>query len=224
MARDNSPLERQKRQLERKLGQRASYDRILVVSEGSKTEPNYFKEIRIAHRLQTTNVAVQPSKFGTGPIQVVQYAKFLFENGDRQKQIQPRAFEHVFAVFDRDDHQTYFEALKLAERLDGNLRNSNKQPIRFRAIASVPCFELWLLLHYTEAHAPLHRDVVLQRVKEYIPEYEKGSKNAFSITRERLTTATQRALLLSERFNAYAAPEPFTGVHELVTQLTSLRG
>jgi hypothetical protein len=153
----------------------------------------------------------------------VQYAKFLFENGDRQKQIQPRAFEQVFAVFDRDDHQTYFEALKLAERLDENLRNSNKQPVRFRAIASVPCFELWLLLHYADAHAPLHRDVVLQRVKEYIPQYEKGSKNAFSITRERLTIATQRALLLSERFSAHSAPEPFTGIHELVTLLTTLR-
>lgn len=53
MARDNSTAERQKKQLERKLGQRASYDRILIVSEGSKTEPNYFKDIRAAYRLQT---------------------------------------------------------------------------------------------------------------------------------------------------------------------------
>jgi hypothetical protein len=36
---DNSPKERQRRQLERKLNQRTSYDRILIVSEGSKTEP-----------------------------------------------------------------------------------------------------------------------------------------------------------------------------------------
>ena len=43
MARDNSPRERQRKQLERKLGRRASYDRILIVSEGSKTEPNYFR-------------------------------------------------------------------------------------------------------------------------------------------------------------------------------------
>lgn len=55
MARDNSPWERQRKQLERKLNRRASYDRILIVSEGSKTEPNYFREIRAAHRLQTAN-------------------------------------------------------------------------------------------------------------------------------------------------------------------------
>jgi len=40
MARDNAPQERQRKQLERKRAQRASYDRILIVSEGSKTEPN----------------------------------------------------------------------------------------------------------------------------------------------------------------------------------------
>jgi hypothetical protein len=53
MAQDNSPKVRQKEQLERKQGRRASYDRILIVSEGSKTEPNYFREIRMAYHLHT---------------------------------------------------------------------------------------------------------------------------------------------------------------------------
>lgn len=62
MARDNSPKERQRKQLERKKGRRASYDRILIVSEGSKTEPNYFRETRAAYRLHTANVEVRPSE------------------------------------------------------------------------------------------------------------------------------------------------------------------
>jgi hypothetical protein len=65
MVRDNSPEERQKRQLARKLARRASYDRILIVSEGSRTEPNYFREIRKAFRLHTANVQVQPSDLGS---------------------------------------------------------------------------------------------------------------------------------------------------------------
>jgi hypothetical protein len=64
------------------------------------------------------------------------------------KRVRPRAFEKVFAIFDRDAHQSYFDALKLAGSLDGKLRNDLKQPVEFKAIASVPCFELWLLLHY----------------------------------------------------------------------------
>jgi len=130
MSRDNSPWERQRIQLERKLNRRASYDRILIVSEGSKTEPNYFREIRGTNRLHTANVEVQPSELGTSSIQVVRYAKELFEKGDRHKHIQPRAFEQVYAVFDRDDHASYFDALNLATSLDGKLRNDNKQPYK----------------------------------------------------------------------------------------------
>ena len=113
MARDNSPKERQQEHLQRKQAQRASYDRILIISEGSKTEPNYFREIRSTYRLHTANVEVRPSELGTSPIQVVKYAQELFENGDRHKNIQRRAFERVYAVFDRDDHDSYHDALAL---------------------------------------------------------------------------------------------------------------
>jgi hypothetical protein len=224
MGRDNSPAERQRKQLERKLGRRASYDRILIVSEGSKTEPNYFGEIRAAYRLHTANVEVRPSEPGTAPIQVVQYAKDLFENGDRHKHIPPRAFEQVYAVFDRDDHDSYPDALNLAEVLDGKLRNDNKQSVVFRAIASVPSFELWLLLHYEDIQAPIHRDEVMQRLKQHIPGYEKGAGCAFATTRDRLDTATQRAQVLAARFNAYTDPEPYTAIVDLVKLLTTLRG
>lgn len=224
MARDNSPKERQQAQLARKQGRRASFDRILIVSEGSKTEPNYFLEIRVAHRLHTANVEVQPSEWGTAPIQVVQYAQRLFEDGDRHKNIQRRAFEKVFAVFDRDDHGSYHEALTLADSLNGKLRNDAKQPVSFQAIASVPSFELWLLLHFEDIQAPLHRDEVMRRLKRHIPGYDKGAGNAFYITSEHLAIATQRAERLAARFSARTDPEPFTAIVELVKLLTTLRG
>lgn len=223
MARDNSPKERQKKQLERKQGRRASYDRILIVSEGSKTEPNYFREIRATHRLHTANVEVQPSELGTAPIQVVQYAQALFEDGDRHKNIQRRAFEKVYAVFDRDDHESYHAALTLAESLDGKLRNDAKQPVIFQAIASVPSFELWLLLHFEDIHAPLHRDQVMHRLKQHIAGYDKGASNSFALTCQNLAIATQRAELLTTRFTARTDPEPFTAIVELVKLLTTLR-
>jgi hypothetical protein len=222
MVRDNSPRVRQKKQLERKLGRRAGYDRILIVSEGSKTEPNYFCEIRAAYRLHTANVEVRPGELGTAPIQVVQYARELFENGDRRKNIQPGAFEQVYAVFDRDDHDSYFNALRLAESLDGKLRNDAKQFISFKAVASVPCFELWLLLHYEDVHAPLQRDEVIRRLRRHIPDYEKGAGRAFAMTRERLEIAAQRAEALAARFAADTAPEPYTAIVGLVRLLTSL--
>ncbi len=224
MGRDNSPKERHRKQLERRLNRRASYDRILIVSEGSKTEPNYFGEIRAAYRLHTANVQVRPSQLGTSPVQVVQYAQQLFEHGDGHKRIQPRAFEQVYAVFDRDNHGSYYDALELAKSLDGSLRNDTKQRITFKAIASVPSFELWLLLHFENIQAPLHRDEVMRRLKGHIPGYEKGADGVFAITRDRLHVATQRAEALAGKFNAYSEPEPYTAIVDLVRLLAGLRG
>lgn len=223
MARDNSPKVRQKRQLERKLARRASYDRILIVSEGSKTEPNYFKEIRSDYRLHTANIEVRSSELGTAPIQVVRYAKELFENGDRHKRIQARAFEQVYAVFDRDDHDSYFDALTLADSLDKKLKNDNKRLIKFSAIASVPCFELWLLLHFEDVSAPVHRKEVLSRLKMYIPNYVKGATRSYFLTKDRLPFAVRRSQILISKFNARTAPEPYTGIVDLVTLLTNMR-
>lgn len=67
MGRDKQPKIRQAAQLARKAANRASYDRILIVSEGSKTEPLYLGEIRKQHRLQTTNVQVQHSCLARRP-------------------------------------------------------------------------------------------------------------------------------------------------------------
>lgn len=136
------------------------------MSEGSKTEPNYLHEIRQIYRLHTANLAVYPSELGTAPIQVVEYAKTLFEQGDARKSIPPRAFEQVYAVFDRDDHNSYVNALNLAESLDGKLKNDCKQGVRFQAIASVPSFELWLLTalrRHPSPHPPQRSDGTPQK-------------------------------------------------------------
>jgi RloB-like protein len=160
---------------------------------------------------------------GTAPIQVVRYAHQLFGEGDLHKGIRPKSFDQVYAVFDRDDHDSYFNALNLAKSLDGKLRNDDRQPVSFKAFASIPSFELWLLLHYEDIQAPIHRDEVMARLKQHIPGYAKGTGGTFATTRERLETAKLRAKALAAKFDAYSAPEPFTALHELVTLLTTLR-
>lgn len=223
MGRDNQPKDRQLRRRTAKAAQRAGYARILIVTEGSKTEPLYLGEICNAHRLHSANVEVQPGQLGTAPIQVVSYAQQLFEQGDLPKGIRPRCFDAVYAVFDRDDHNSYFNALSLAQSLDGKLRNDEKQPVPFKAIVSIPSFELWLLLHYEDVQAPIHRDEALDRLKQHIPGYKKGFGGMFETTLDRLDTAHCRAQALAARFSAYTAPEPFTALHELVALLSTLR-
>lgn len=223
MARDNSPKERQRKQLERKLRGRASYDRILIVTEGTKTEPNYFGEIRSTFRLHTANVGIYSGALGTAPLQVVEYARQLFEEGDRHKHISPRTFDQVYAVFDRDSHASYHDALTRAEQIDGTLRNDNRQKVPFKAVASVPNFELWLLLHYENIQAPIERHDAVARLRQSFPGYEKGADNAFATTRPHLQAALGRAAALAERFTPRDEPEPFTAVGRLVDLLVNLK-
>ncbi|MDO9316606.1 MAG: RloB family protein [Gammaproteobacteria bacterium] len=111
----------------------------------------------------------------------------------------------------------------LAKSLNGKLRNDERQPVSFKAIASIPSFELWLLLHFEDIQRPIHRDEVMARLKQHIPGYEKGVGGAFATTRDSLETAIQRAQGLEAKYNSYNGSEPFTALHELVRLLTTLR-
>ncbi len=223
MGKDNQPKARQAAKLARKRARRASYDRILIVSEGSKTEPQYFCEIRAHFRLHTANVQVQPSALGTQPLQVVEYAEQLFLNGDPAKQIQPKAFEQVYAVFDRDNHGTYHDALTKAASLHKKMRSDLGQHVTFQAIASVPCFELWLLLHFADILAPVHRNEVYERLRVHLPGYDKGQGGHFERTRPHIDLAMQRAVHLAHIHTAHRGIEPYTDMHTLVDLLTKLK-
>jgi len=223
MGRDNQPKDRQLRRKTAKESNRASYARILIVTEGSKTEPLYLEEIRALYQLHSTNVEVQPSQLGTEPSKVVQYAQQLFSVGDLHRGIRPKSFDKVYAVFDRDAHLSYFDALDLAQSLDGKLKNDENQTVSFKSIVSIPCFELWLLLHFEDIKASMHRDDVVKQLKHHMPAYSKGKGGTFAATKSRLEIAIGRAQNLAANFTAYADPEPYTSVHELVAILVSLR-
>lgn len=223
MGRDNQAKDRQLRRRTARQANRASYARVLIVTEGSKTEPLYLEEIRAAYQLHSANVEVQQSQLGTEPHQVVEYARHIFLNGDLHKGIRPKSFDQVYVVFDRDEHHSYANALNLAHSLDGKLRNDENQKISFKSIASVPCFEIWLLLHFEEVLSPMHRNEVIKKLKQHMPTYSKGKGGMYAVTQNRLGIATQRAKALAENFTAYTDPEPFTAFHELVGFLVKLR-
>jgi hypothetical protein len=224
MGREGQPKERQRRQLERKSGRRASYDRLLIVSEGSRTEPGYFREVIAHHRLPSAHVVVRPSLLGTQPLLVVDYAEQLFVDGDAHRRLAPKVYDRVYAVFDRDEHPTFHEALARARALDGRLRNDLKRPVPFVAVPTRPCFEFWLLLHFEDVRHLLHREEVLQRLKRHLPDYEKGSRGIFAATQPRLPIALERARLLAQRADPADDREPYAGVAELVDRLVNLRG
>jgi hypothetical protein len=208
---------RQARDLTRRKEQRAPYDRVLIVSEGEKTEPNYFKELRDYYKLNSANVEVT-GDCGSGPMSVVNHALKLY----RESLGVSNAFDRVFCVFDRDTHGDYQQALDTIARL--------KPRGVFTAINSVPCFEYWLLLHFTHTDKPFHAtgrysvgDMVKRELKRYWPVYEKAMSGSFLHCVKQLDFAKTNAARALKSAQANGNDNPSTRVHELVEYLQSIK-
>ena len=92
--------------LARRRSRRESYDRVLIVCEGSKTELNYLRDLRDSLKLSSANIEIDGNS-GSSPKSVVRYAKRRLseekEKGD--------AYDKVYCVFDKDAHPSYTQAI-----------------------------------------------------------------------------------------------------------------
>jgi RloB-like protein len=188
----------------------------LIVCEGKKTEPNYFEEMRILARLPSIHVRIAHSNLGTEPIQVVESAIGAFQ--------ETKEFDKVYAVFDRDDHPTYANAIHKADAHKSKLKNDERKVAEFCAVPSVPCFEFWLLLHFENITALFHRDEIFQRLRKHLPEYAKNANDTFGKTQQFLGIAMARASSLRGQFQRLPGNDPYTEVDILVATLKSLAG
>jgi hypothetical protein len=108
--------------------------------------------------------------------------------------------------------------------LNGRLENDERVKVPFEAVVSVPCFELWLLLHCEDVFAPLHRDDAVARLCAHLAGYSKGQGSHWRATRDRLDAATGRAeSLVAAGHMAEDGNQPYTNMHELVHRLLHLK-
>lgn len=220
MGTDNFHHERKARQvrdLKRREEKLAPYDRVLIVSEGEKTEPNYFNELKDYYKLSSANVEVTGDCDST-PMRVVSYADKLY----RESVDANNAFDRVFCVFDRDIHGEYQPALNQIARL--------KPRGVFTAITSVPCFEYWLLLHFTYTDKPFHATdtdsvggAVERELKRYWPMYKKAMRESFFHCVGQLEFAKANAVRALKSAQENGSDNPSTRVHELVDYLQNIK-
>lgn len=211
-------FERTESRLARRQGRKRSYDRMLIVCEGEKTEVNYFKAIRREKRLPNADIEIVPSDYGTSPLNIVEYAIDRFNNS--------KAFDRVYVVFDRDDHASYHNALAKAEAANKKLKNDENIAIPFMAVPSVPNFELWILLHFRDVLAPIHRTEVYAALRhaDFYPAYAKNIQTVYQDTKDRLPAANDRATVLRGRFDKYDGNDPYTDVDVLTSELLKIAG
>ncbi|MCF6262104.1 MAG: RloB family protein [Xanthomonadales bacterium] len=208
---------KQARNLERKRAKRAAYDRVLIVCEGEKTEPNYFQGLCDYYRLNSANIEIC-GDCGSAPINVVERAKELY----RAEKRSGIPFDRVYCVFDKDSHRTYEAALQAV--------NNAKPKATFFVVNSIPCFEFWLLLHFTYTTSPFcgtessnsAGDQVLDRLRKYIPSYAKGNHGCFDLLIDQLPQAMENSKRALHSANENGTDNPTTLVHELVEYLQGL--
>ncbi len=206
--------ERKAESLRRRRAMKASYDIILIVCEGGKTEPNYFTQLKKASRLSNANVRICGR--GADPLSVVNFAIESFK--------QEPEFDRIYCVFDRDRHTTYDAALDKVHQ--ARLGKGTK----IFAIPSVPCFEFWLLLHFICTTKPFDAPPgnsicsrVIEELKKYLPEYQKGDHDIFDKIQDNLDNAITNARQVEQFHQTSRTDNPSTLVHSLVEYLRDLK-
>jgi len=181
----------------------------LIVCEG-ETEQEYFEAARIYFALTTAEVIVAPNTIGPAPISVVECAE--------NKCCEKGGYDNVFCVFDRDGHESFDRARAKIRALASRKRSA----LPISEAISVPCFELWVLLHFQRTDAPFNRcEHVIERVRAHMPGYVKADASICRQLMGKVEVAVKNAEWIEQRaadnnFN------PYTSVHHLLKHLAQV--
>ena len=135
--------------------------------EGRNTEPAYFEALR---RSCADTLVEVDSHGGIGvPMTIAERAvEFARERGlhprSRKKKDSYERDDEVWAVFDRDEHPKFNDAVALCE--GGGVGVG----------CSSPCFELWLILHEQEFDQLRNRHEVQRKLQQLRPEYDRSGQ------------------------------------------------
>lgn len=144
--------------------------RILIVSEGTKTEPYYLKLLAKGINDKYRKFSVNPRIVveGTGRNTTGLYG-FLEDNYTSKELTE---YQQIWLVYDKDDFPK--------DRFDNAAYKADAdRKYRFRVAWSNESFELWLLWHYQDYTANTHRKEYIKALKKYIPGYDKGKKEVY---------------------------------------------
>ena len=151
-----SDLKRRKAQLEpRRL--------FILFLEGKKTEPTYFEALKRACR--SILIKIEPHPGAGVPYTIAEKAveraqELGLSRRSRRRKDSYEDRDQVWAVFDRDEHPRFNEAVELCQNHGIGVGRSE------------PCFELWLILHERDYDRPNGRHAVQAELRGLRPEYE----------------------------------------------------
>ncbi|MBI5915863.1 MAG: RloB domain-containing protein [Bacteroidetes bacterium] len=185
----------------------------LLICEGEKTEPNYFKSLR--EFLPEHMVDIEISGEGRNTVGVVKSAILKRQGREQNKLLPP--FDEVYAIFDKDDFpdEHFNEAVSLCEKENIHPTYSNE------------AFELWYVLHFQYLDTGISRKEYQNILAKILGKCEKNQPDMYSILQEKGNEAQAmkwaEKLLLEKALNNPAKEKPATRVHELVKRLNEFK-
>ena len=209
--------ERKKRKYDYKMVNTNSF---LIVTEGKRTEPLYFKGLqkKIKEKregridvIENPVIDICGEGCSTGKLievteQIVKDSKIMYQN--------------VWVVFDKDDFEDFDEAIRLGKEKGYEVAWSNQS------------FEYWLYLHFHYSDSALHRDDWSEKLSEIFEQnslgdgiYRKNYENIYDLVNvyDGVNTAIKNAKRRMESFNENkdmpSQFDPGTMVYKLVEEL-----
>jgi len=200
---------------EDKLETRGERYYFLIVSEGEKTEPNYFKDL--ARQLPEKLVKVETEGVGMDPQNVVEAAIQFREERKGNKPLPE--FDEVWAVFDKDDFpdKNFNAAIEKGQQKNIETAYSNE------------AFELWYVLHFQYLDTAINRQQYIQILKKQLGTYEKNDPLMY--TKLQQNEKSDEALAMKWADDLYdkldtgnpAKDKPITKVYQLVKRLNEFK-
>ena len=191
--------------LSRRQGVREIKQSFLIVCEGEKTEPDYFKAFRM------TAATIKAVGQAMNTMTLVNKAISIREADQKRK----RVYDQCWVVFDKDDFpaKDFNQAIQLAEK------NC------FRVAYSNQAFEYWFLLHYNLYTGAIHRNQYKDMLTRLTGMPYSKSEGYGAVMYNLLLSRQQQAISNAETVLAEishgnpAEEESSTTVHRLVLEL-----
>lgn len=203
MGTDNLFWKRKNQKLKRKSKGKGKPPKLfLIVCEGEKTEPNYFRSFK----LTSANVTVEGC--GRNTVSLIKKAIDIRSKAEKDDEI----YDQVWCVFDRDSFplHNFNEAISLAGRNDINVAYSNE------------AFELWYLLHFHYYDSGITRAKYKRMLTQHQGRpYKKNSLSMYDQLKENQGDALKNAERLLKSYSPLnpGKDNPSTTVHRLVAEL-----
>ena len=179
--------------------------RFLILCEGSKTEPNYFRAFPTAANvidIEVDGLACDPKKLTRAAID-----RKTMSDADGTP------YDQIWCVFDRDDWP-----VTLFNQAFEDARNNG-----IEVAYSNEAFELWYLLHFNYYDTACSRTDYKRRLSTLLVKtYQKNDPGMYSVLGARQQTEIRNA---DRRLSQYTPPHPAddnpsTTVHRLVRELS----